>query len=167
MTAPRSDATTPKRSRPDGSRPAPALQSIAALTALELRLASRRGENILVTLVIPVAVLLFFGGTSIIAVAADPVPSLVPGTIALGIVAAGLVNLGIATAFERHYGVLKRLGGAPLPRGGFLAAKLAAILVLELLQLVVIVAAASLAFGWSPGPAWSLPLPSSSERPHS
>ena len=140
------------------ARPAPALWSVTALTALELRLAARRGENILVTLVIPVAVLLFFGGTSIIAVAADPVPSLVPGTIALGIVAAGLVNLGIATAFERHYGILKRLGAAPLPRGGFLAAKLAAVLVLEIAQLIVIGAVAALAFGWSPGPAWSAAL---------
>ena len=96
---------------------------------LFLRLAARRGENILVTLVIPVAVLLFFGGTSLLAVA-DPVRSLVPGTIALGVVAAGLVNLGIATAYERHYGVLKRLGGAPIPRWAFIAAKLGAVLVL-------------------------------------
>jgi ABC-2 type transport system permease protein len=134
--------------------PAPALRSVAALTAQELRLAARRGENILVTLVIPVAVLLFFGGTTIIAVAADPVPSLVPGTIALGIVAAGLVNLGIATAYERHYGVLKRLGGAPIPRWAFVAAKLVAVLALELLQLIILLAVANVAFGWTPGPAW-------------
>jgi len=136
------------------ARDASALRSVLALTALELRLGSRRGENILVTLVIPVAVLLFFGGTSIIALAADPVPSLVPGTIALGIVAAGLVNLGIATAYERHYGVLKRLGGAPIPRWAFLVAKFAAILALELVQLVLLVGVANLAFGWTPGPAW-------------
>jgi ABC-2 type transport system permease protein len=146
-----SAASTP----PLGARPAPLLQSVAALTALELRLAVRRGENILVTLIIPVAVLLFFGGSGVIALAANPVPSLVPGTIALGIVAAGLVNLGIATAFERHYGVLKRLGAAPLPRGGFLAAKLAAILVLELVQLIVICVAAVVAFHWAPGSGWS------------
>jgi ABC-2 type transport system permease protein len=137
------------------ARPAAATSSIAALTALELRLAARRGENILVTLVIPIAVLLFVGGSGLIAVAADPVPSLVPGTIALGIVAAGFVNLGIATAFERRYGVLKRLGAAPLPRTAFLAAKLAAVLVLEIVQLVVILAAANVAFGWTPGPAWA------------
>jgi ABC-2 type transport system permease protein len=136
------------------ARPATAARSVAALTALELRLAARRGENILVTLVIPIAVLLFFGGTSIIALAADPVPSLVPGAIALGIVAAGLVNLGIATAYERHYGVLKRLGGAPIPGWAFVAAKLAAVLALELVQLVALMGVANLAFGWTPGPAW-------------
>ncbi|HXG26710.1 MAG TPA: ABC transporter permease [Candidatus Binatia bacterium] len=134
------------------ARPAPALRAVAALTSQELRLAARRGENLLVTLVIPVAVLLFFGGTSLLAVA-EPVPFLVPGTIALGIVAAGLVNLGIATAYERHYGVLKRLGGAPIPRWAFVAAKVAAVLVIELVQVVVLAAAANLAFGWTPGPS--------------
>lgn len=138
-----------------GARPAPALRSVAALTRLELQLAARRGENILVTLVMPVAVLLFFGGTSLLAVASDPVAALVPGTIALGIIAAGLVNLGISTAYERHYGVLKRLGGAPIAPWAFVAAKLAAVVVLEALQVLVLVAVANLAFGWTPGPAWS------------
>ncbi|MEO8273573.1 MAG: ABC transporter permease, partial [Chloroflexota bacterium] len=94
------------------SRPAPALRAVGALAALELRLTARRGENVLVTLIIPVAVLLFFAGTSVVPFAGDPVGFLLPGTIALGIVAAGLVNLGIATAYERSYGVLKRLGGS-------------------------------------------------------
>jgi ABC-2 type transport system permease protein len=139
---------------PRAGRPASAGRAVAALTAVELRLAARRGENILVTLVVPVAVLLFFGGTPVLGVATDPVPALVPGTLALGIVAAGLVNLGIATAFERHYGVLKRLGGAPIRRWTFIAAKLVAILLLEALQLAVLAGAANLAFGWTPGPAW-------------
>ena len=136
------------------SRPAPALRAVGALTAMELRLALRRGENILVTLVIPVAVLLFFGGTAMLPIEGDPARTLVPGTIALAIVAAGLVNLGIATAYERHYGVLKRLGGAPLPRWGFLAAKLLAILVIEIVQVVLIVVVAAIAFNWAPGMGW-------------
>ena len=118
------------------ARPAPALRSVAALTALELRLTARRGENVLVTLIVPVAVLLFFGGSSVGAgLAGTPLEAtrraLVPGTIALAIIAAGFVNLGIATAYERAYGVLKRLGGTPLPRSGLLAAKATALLVLE------------------------------------
>lgn len=140
---------------PTRARPAPVLRSVAALTALELRLAARRGENVLVTLVIPVGVLLFFGGTFVGAMGGGTQRGIVAGTIALALIAAGLVNLGIATAYERHYGVLKRLGGAPLPRWGFVAAKVAAVLVVELIQLVLLVAAAALAFGWSPGPAWS------------
>ena len=47
------------------ARPARALRSVAALAALELRLTARRGENVLVTLVIPAAVLLFFGAVAV------------------------------------------------------------------------------------------------------
>jgi ABC-2 type transport system permease protein len=138
------------------SRPAPALRSVGALAAMELRLAARRGENVLVMLVIPVAVLLFFAGTSVVPGIADrPVDFLLPGSIALAIVAAGLVNLGISTAYERSYGVLKRLGGAPLPPWGLLAAKGAAILVLEAVQVAVLLAVGAVVLGWQPGPDWS------------
>lgn len=137
---------------------APVLRSIAALTALELRLTARRGENILATIIIPVAVLLFFAGTSVIPLATHPVDFLLPGSIALGLVAAGLVNLGIATGYDRSYGVLKRLGGSPLPRWGLIVAKLAAVGVLEAVQVIALVGLAVVALGWSPGPAWSAPL---------
>jgi ABC-2 type transport system permease protein len=138
------------------ARPAPPLRSVAALAALELRLTARRGENVLVTLVIPAAVLLFFAGVAVPpGLPGRPVDHLLPGTIALAIVAAGLVNLGIATAYERSYGVLKRLGGAPLPRWGLLAAKAGALLVLELVQVALLVATTVAAFGWAPGEHWS------------
>jgi ABC-2 type transport system permease protein len=138
------------------ARPASALRSVAALAALELRLTARRGENVLVTLVVPAAVLLFFGGVAVPpGLPNRPADHLLPGTIALAIVAAGLVNLGIATAYERSYGVLKRLGGAPLPRWGLLTAKVAALLVLELVQVALLVAMAMVGFGWAPGPGWS------------
>ncbi len=137
------------------SRPVAPLRAVASLAAMELRLTARRGENVLVTLVIPVAVLLFFAGTSIIPLAARPVDFLLPGSIALAIVAAGLVNLGIATAYERSYGVLKRLGAAPLPRWGLVAAKIAGILALEVVQVVVLLGVAILALGWQPGAGWS------------
>jgi len=137
------------------SRPVAPMRAVATLAAMELRLTARRGENVLVTLIIPVAVLLFFAGTSVIPLAAHPVDFLLPGSIALAIIAAGLVNLGIATAYERSYGVLKRLGGAPLPRWGLVAAKIAGILVLEVVQVVVLLAVATLVLGWRPGADWS------------
>lgn len=138
------------------SRPAPALRSVGALAAHDLRVTARRGENVLVTLVIPIAVLLFFASTSIIPnLAGRPVDFLLPGAIALAIIASGLVNLGIATAYDRSYGVLKRLGGAPLPSWGLVAAKVAAILVLEVVQVAALVAVAALALGWAPRAGWS------------
>ncbi len=61
-----------------------------------------------------------------------------------------MVSLGIGTGFERQYGVLKRLGATPLGRTRWVAAKIAMVLVLEVVQVVVLVAAALL-LGWSPG----------------
>jgi ABC-2 type transport system permease protein len=141
------------------SRPAPVLRSVGALATHDLRLTARRGENVLVTIVIPIAVLLFFAGTSIIPNAAGrPVDFLLPGAIALGIVASGLVNLGIATAYERSYGVLKRLGGAPLPPWALVAAKFLSILALEAVQVVALLAVGTVFLGWTPGSGWSAVL---------
>jgi ABC-2 type transport system permease protein len=134
---------------------APVSRSVGALAALELRLLARRGENVLATIVIPVAVLLFFAGTSVIPLANRPVDFILPGSIALGIIAAGLVNLGIATGYDRSYGVLKRLGGSPLPRWGLIVAKLLAVAVLELVQVAVLFAVAVVVLDWTPGPNWA------------
>jgi ABC-2 type transport system permease protein len=133
------------------SRPAPLTRSILALASMELRLALRRGENLLVMILIPVAVLLFFSGLGIIPLAGGSVVDfLLPGSIALAIIATSLVNLGIATAYERSYGVLKRLGGSPLPRGGLVAAKVIAVLAIEVVQVVLLIATAVFVLGWSP-----------------
>lgn len=135
------------------------LRATLAQAAMELRLTARRGENLLVTLVIPVGLLLFLASVSILP-AGDlaPVDFLLPGILALAVISTSLVNLGIATAYERSYGVLKRLGGSPLRRPGLLAAKMLAILVVEALQALLLVAIAIGVYGWRPGAAASLPL---------
>jgi ABC-2 type transport system permease protein len=123
---------------------------------MELRLTARRGENVLVTIVIPVVVLLFFASVRVLPSGAGrPVDFLLPGTLALAVIATSLVNLGIATAYERAYGVLKRLGGSPLTRGGLLAAKMSAVLVVEVVQVVLLVGIAAIALGWRAGPGAS------------
>jgi ABC-2 type transport system permease protein len=80
-----------------------------------------------------------------------PVDELTPGVFALAILSTSFTSVAIATGFERRYGVLKRLGATPLPRSGLLAAKVLAVLVVEVLQLVVLTGVA-LALGWSPSP---------------
>lgn len=134
------------------SRPAPFGRSVTALATMELRLALRRGENLLVMLVIPIAVLAFFANLGIGPLGTGPlaVAALLPGTLAIAVIATSLVNLGIATAYERSYGVLKRLGGAPLSRTGVVTAKIAAVLVIEVAQLALLLVVASVALGWSP-----------------
>ena len=135
------------------SRAAPWPGSTLAQAAMELRLTARRGENLLAIAIIPIAALVFFSTVSVLDVPSDPaVDWILPGTLALAVIAAGLVNLGIATAYERSYGVLKRLGGSPLGRSGLIAAKLASVGAVVVVQTIGLVATAAV-IGWRPSPA--------------
>jgi ABC-2 type transport system permease protein len=137
---------------------APRAARLRAQAAMELRLTLRNGEALLVTFAIPLVVLVFFGRV-------DVLPTdrafLVPGVLALSVMSTSLVALGIATGFERYYLVLKRLGATPLTRGELIAAKIAAVLVIELGQTIVLLGAAALVLGYRPGEAarlWLVPL---------
>ena len=134
------------------SRPASPARAIAAMTEMELRLVLRRGENLFATIVIPTIVLVVFSSISILPTGpGKAVDFLLPGAIALGIVATSLVSLGITTAYDRSYGVLKRLGGSPLSRAELVVARLLTVLVVEVVQIALLVATARLALGWSAG----------------
>src|SRR5713226_7541505 len=136
---------------------APFGRQVLAQTRVELLLTLRRGESVLITLIVPVVLLVFFTSLNIIpASSGKAVDFLLPGMLALAVMATGMVSLGIATAYERYYGVLKRLGSSPLPRGGLILAKVISVLALELIQIIILVAVAVLIYGWHP--AGSLPL---------
>ena len=139
--------------------PASWLRMALALAGNELRLASRRGEALLITFVIPSGVLLVFsafdmsGGTA----AGRPVDRMLPGAMALAVIAAAMVSLAIATGYERSYGVIKRLGGSPAGSSVLVASKTVAVAVVEAIQVVMLIAIALL-LGWPPGPTASAPL---------
>jgi ABC-2 type transport system permease protein len=122
--------------------------AVIAQTRAELALTLRRGESLIVTIAIPIGILVFFAKVDAVATDYDkPVDFLVPGILALAVMSAAMVSLGIATGFERRYGVLKRLGTTPLSRSGLLVAKTTTILLLEAIQAVVIIATGA-ALGW-------------------
>jgi ABC-2 type transport system permease protein len=123
------------------------LRALLAQTRLELSLTLRRGESVLVTVIIPAALMVFFASAAFLPLAGRKITFLLPGTLALAVISTGLVSLGIATAYERYYGVLKRLGITPLPSWALLAAKILAVLALEVLQIALLVGIALL-FGW-------------------
>ncbi|MGH8902652.1 MAG: ABC transporter permease [Egibacteraceae bacterium] len=126
------------------------IRRLYAQSAMELRLLLRNGENLLATLGIPIAILVFFSLVHVLPSRGEsPVDFLVPGVLALSVVGAAMVSMGIATGFERYYRVLKRLGATPLRRGELIAAKVFAILATEVIQ-VVLVVAVGLALGWHP-----------------
>jgi ABC-2 type transport system permease protein len=123
-------------------------RALVAQCRAESVLQVRRGENMIVTLAIPLGILLFFAKIDAIATDFDdPVDFLVPGVLSLAVMATAMVSLGIATGFERRYGVLKRLGSTPLSRSGLLAAKTATVLALEVVQIILVVLV-GVAIGW-------------------
>ena len=126
---------------------------LAAQTGAEVYMTLRRGETLLLTIGIPVVFLLFFSKVSVVSTpTAAPVDFFVPGILALAVMSTAMVSLGIATGFERGYGVLKRLGSTPLGRPRLLGAKIVTIIAVELLQAMVLVPV-GLGLGWNPGGA--------------
>ena len=129
---------------------APVARMLAAQMATELRLTLRRGESVLLTLVIPVVLLVLFAGVPLVDLGPGRrVDFLVPGLLALAVMSTAFTGQAIATGYERQYGVLKRLGATALPRWALVLAKTAGVMAVELLQ-VLVLALVGLALGWSP-----------------
>lgn len=126
---------------------APARARIRAHALTEAKLILRNGEQALLAVVIPLAVLVaaaLFGdrlGLGIDLVA--------PSVLGLAMWSSCLTTLAISTGFERRYNVLERMAATPLGRGGILAGKGCAIALITLGQ-VIVLAAAGLALGWRP-----------------
>jgi ABC-2 type transport system permease protein len=123
---------------------------IGAQTRYELRTLLRNGEQLLLTLIIPVVLLVLFSATSLLDVGGGRrVDFLTPGILALAVMSTAFTGQAIGTGFERRYGVLKRLGATPLPRAGLIGAKTLTVVIVEVLQAVVI-GAVAFALGWHP-----------------
>jgi ABC-2 type transport system permease protein len=135
------------------------MSPLTAQVGAELSLVRRNGEQLLVTLGIPLLLLGFFGTVEILPTDTDePVDFLVPGILALAVMSTAMVSLGIATGFERSYLVLKRLAATPLGTGRLIAAKTIAVVCVETVQMVLL-ATLGVAIGWTPRSAnWLLAL---------
>ena len=129
---------------------APMPRMIAAQTAMETRTLLRNGEQLMVTMVIPLGLLALLSLEPLVNIGAGSrIDFLAPGVIALAIMSTAFTSQAIATGFERRYGVLKRLGATPLSRGGLISAKTATVILIELLQAAVITAVGT-GLGWRP-----------------
>ncbi|MDP3713938.1 MAG: ABC transporter permease [Mycobacteriales bacterium] len=143
---------------PGALAPRPGAASRASMLASQLRtelvLLLRNGEQLLLTLVIPLGLLVVLTALDFVEVAGattrgERADFFVPGLMALAVMSTAFTGQAIGTGFERQYGVLKRLGATPLPRSVLLLAKTLAVLAVEVLQLSLI-AGVGLALGWSP-----------------
>ncbi|MBB5783952.1 ABC transporter permease [Nonomuraea jabiensis] len=129
---------------------APFPRMVLAQAGAEIRAMLRNGEQLLLTMIIPVLLLAGFSLAPLIDVGGGRrIDFLAPGVLALAVMSTAFTGQAIATGFERRYGVLKRLGATPLSRAGLMLAKTSAVVAVEVIQAVVIVCV-GLALGWRP-----------------
>ncbi len=136
-------------------RPAPLARMFGAQYQLELKLLLRNGEQLLLTMFIPITLLL---GLTLLPLGPfgehreQRVAVLVPAIMALAVISTAFTGQAIAVAFDRRYGALKRLGATALPVWGIIAGKALAVVTVVFLQ-AILLGGIGLALGWRPAPA--------------
>lgn len=129
-------------------------QRIVAHARLELAMMLRNGEQLLLTVVLPLGLLFGLSLTSVVDLGVGDARQarldiVVPGMLALAVLSTAFTGLAIQTGFERRYGVLKRIGATPLSRSDLLAGKALAVLAIEAGQFIVLCGSGWL-LGWRP-----------------
>jgi ABC-2 type transport system permease protein len=122
---------------------------LTAQTGMELRLLLRNGEQVGLTLVIPLLLEFFFNLPMLYSLSGRRIDFVVPSVLALAVMSASFTGLAIGTGFERKYAVLKRLGATALPRSILLLGKTCAVLILQVLQ-IALICGLGFALGWQP-----------------
>ena len=129
---------------------APRQRMLAAQAGMEFKLLLRNGEQVGLTLLIPLLLLFFFNLPLLYSLGTPRrIDFVVPSIVALAIMSASFTGLAIGTGFERKYAVLKRLGATALPRSVLIGGKTLAVLALEVVQ-IVLVCGVGFALAWHP-----------------
>jgi len=143
---------------PGGLAPAPGAaprsRILLAQARAEVLSTLRNGEQLLLTLVIPLVLLVGLSHLPVDVAGHDPpIDVVAPGILALAVISTAFTGQAIATGFERRYGVLKLLGSTPLGRSGLLVAKTLGVVVVEIVQ-VLLITGVAYALGWQPVGSW-------------
>ncbi|GAA4439643.1 ABC transporter permease [Actinokineospora soli] len=140
---------------PGAGRP---LRMLLTHARTEATLTLRNGEQVLLTLLIPLALLIGLTLVPVIDLPSPRVDAVTPRVLALAVLSSAFTGQAIALGFDRRYGVLKRLAASALPRWLLVLGRVVAGLVVVAVQSVVI-ALVALALGWSPsGLLWTVAL---------
>ena len=114
----------------------------------------RNGEQLMLNIIFPIMALIALRFTGLIdeyanSVGVSRMDAAVPGVLALCVISTALSGQGIATGFDRRYGVLRFLATTPLGRNGLIMGKCIAVLVVVAIQFTL-VAALGYGLGWRP-----------------
>lgn len=132
-------------------RPNSVGRMLAAQYGLELKLLLRNGEQLLLTMFIPITLLVGLTLLPLGAFGEPRVAVFVPAIMALAVISTAFTGQAIAVAFDRRYGALKRLGATALPVWGIIAGKALAVVTVVFLQ-AILLGGIGLALGWRPQP---------------
>lgn len=150
------DVSTPTAAAPQGAQPAPMWRRVLSQTRYEALTMLRNGEQLLLLVILPVIALVALSRMdlldSVLPAGTTRLDYAVPGVLALSVMSNAFSGQGIQTGFDRRYGVLRQLATTPLGRGGLVAGKLGAILLVLATQTLLISAVAWL-MGWHPSAA--------------
>ena len=136
-------------SSPAGS---PTWRRVTSQGAFETRMILRNGEQLLVTIFLPVLVLVGLTLSSVVELTTSGstrIDVIAPGVLALAVMTTAFTSQAIATSFDRRNGVLRLLATTPLGREGLLLGKFLGVAAVEAVQIVVI-GGAALVLGWRP-----------------
>lgn len=130
-------------------RPNAVPRMLAAQFGLELKLLLRNGEQLLLTMFIPITLLIGLTLLPLGSFGQHRAATFVPVIMALAVVSTAFTGQAIAVAFDRRYGALKRLGATPLPVWGIIAGKSLAVIATVFLQSIIL-GTIGFALGWRP-----------------
>jgi ABC-2 type transport system permease protein len=130
-------------------RPATVPKMLAAQFRLELKLLLRNGEQLLLTMFIPITLLVGLTLLPLGSFGDNRAAKFVPAIMALAVISTAFTGQAIAVAFDRRYGALKRLGATALPVWGIIAGKSLAVVTVVFLQSILL-GAIGFALGWRP-----------------
>ncbi|OBK26771.1 multidrug ABC transporter permease [Mycobacterium asiaticum] len=123
---------------------------LLAQFSLEAKLLLRNGEQLLLTMFIPITLLIGLTLLPLGSFGPHRAAVFVPAIMALAVISTAFTGQAIAVAFDRRYGALKRLGATPLPVWGIITGKALAVIFTVFLQSIVL-GAIGFALGWRPG----------------
>lgn len=133
--------------------PAAAPRRVLRQAGWDLRAVLRNGEQLLVTFVLPVAVLVGILRTGVPDLSPLPQgPAALAGALGVAVVSSAFTGQAIALAFDRRAGVLRLLATTPLGRGGLVSARVLAVGAVVALQSVALAVTAAV-LGVTPGVA--------------
>lgn len=133
-------------------RPSSVSRMLSAQYALDLKLLLRNGEQLLLTMFIPITLLIGLTLLPLGDFGPNRVAVFTPAIMAVAVISTAFTGQAIAVAFDRRYGALKRLGATALPVWCIIAGKALAVVTVVFLQ-AILLGGIGIALGWRPHPS--------------